>query len=71
MKIKLMTHYRKKYPPFLVPETEITNLLVQAKIEDYKFIRGGVKFAHKIHKIHKNATGKILRTELPKLFETL
>ena len=55
-----MTHYRKSdgNPPFLVPETEITNLLVQAKIEDYKFIRRGVKFAHKIHKIPKNATGK-------------
>ena len=51
-----------------VTETEIINLLIQAKVEDYKFIRGGVKFAHKIP---KNATGKILRSELPKLFETL
>ena len=51
-----------------VMENEIKQLLIDAKIENYKFIRGGVKFASKIP---KNATGKILRSELPKLFQTL
>ena len=51
-----------------ITETEIKQLVIEAGVEDYKFIRGNVKFAAKIP---KNATGKILRLELPDFFEKL
>ncbi len=49
-----------------VTSEEVVELVKRSGVEDYKFIRGGVKF---VKSIPKNATGKIMRLELPELFE--
>ena len=49
-----------------VTEEDIMDWVKQSGVEDYKHIRGGVKF---VKSIPKNATGKILRLELPGQFE--
>ena len=48
-------------------EDDVKNCLVEAGVESFKLIRGGVKF---VKKFPKNATGKIERTKLPEFFLT-
>jgi non-ribosomal peptide synthetase component E (peptide arylation enzyme) len=50
---------------FNLSEKEVKDCLVEAGLEPFKFISGGVKF---VEKFPKNSTGKIERTKLPEYF---
>ena len=50
---------------FDLNEKEVKDCLVEAGIEPFKFISGGVKF---VEKFPKNSTGKIERSKLPDYF---
>jgi len=49
----------------VLTEDDVKNSLIEAGVEDFKLIRGGVKF---VERFPKNATGKIERTKLPEFF---
>ena len=49
-------------------EDEIKDSLINAGLESYKCIHGGVKF---VKEFPKNSTGKIERSKLPDLFMSL
>jgi acyl-CoA synthetase (AMP-forming)/AMP-acid ligase II len=49
-----------------VTEEDIKDMVIKSGVEDYKYIRGGVKF---VDHIPKNATGKFLRMLLPEFFK--
>ena len=50
---------------FVLTEDDVKNCLVDAGVESFKLIRGGVKF---IKGFPKNSTGKIERTKLPEFY---
>ena len=53
---------------FVLEPEDIEKHVIDSGVESYKYIRGGVKFAKSIP---KNATGKILRRDLPEYFKSL
>ena len=50
---------------FTLTEDEIKDCLIDAGVESFKYIRGGVKF---VKEFPKNSTGKIERSKLPNYF---
>ena len=62
---ELVTALVVKKNGYPLTEKHINDCLVEAGVENFKYIRGGVKF---VPQFPKNATGKIERTKLPEFF---